>query len=83
MSEMPVFAVATLGFFAGWVTMLVLLPCGSHLGHFRLRTQHFDLELVVGYGLSPGARVRFGERIRERREQALSSSCEGCEEEGT
>ncbi len=62
-------------FLAGMVVALglggLLIPLGSHIMHVRLRTRRYDFELVTGYGMSHGARVRFGERIRERRAEAL------------
>lgn len=61
------------------VVCMALIPVGSHLMHVRLRTRRFDFEFVTGYGLSPSARVRFGERIRERREEALDyAECSTC-----
>lgn len=62
-------------FLCGMVVGIALLgglgPIGSNIIHLRIRTRRFDLEIVTGYGMSPGARCRFGDRIRARREAAL------------
>lgn len=59
------------GMMVGVVALALLCPIGSSIVHFRLRTRRLDLEIVTGYGMSPGARCRFGDRIRARREDAL------------
>ena len=59
------------GMMLGIVALALLCPIGSHIMHLRIRTRRFDLEIVTGYGMSPGARCRFGDRICARREDAL------------